>query len=119
MWDRAPPRRATVDSGFGAALGLLFLVVPMWGQTVRTLQTFEDRDRNPGDAVFDQYNGVRFVSGDSSGPAGPTVQIIRPALGTISGDRAVQFARPDCEFCAARLTLRFSTPQRRVKLSIG
>src|SRR5262245_8733989 len=94
------------------ALGVVLVCISIRAAQAhaRVLANFDDLPAVT--SVFNQYDGVTFPCGDSSNPAGPNVQIIQPPLGAISGDRALQLYRPDCEFCPARIVMVFTQPQQ-------
>src|SRR5438128_2270147 len=83
-------------------------------QSTRNLIDFEDQ--GVGTPIFNQYPGVTFLGGDSTGSP---LQVVQPALGTISGIKALRSQNLQCEFNCAVLTMAFDTGQHRVKMSTG
>src|SRR5436190_1980346 len=113
MWRMGsfPALRFVVRTG----IALLLLVSPVFSQTIPALLTFEDR--SAGEAIFDQYSGIKFLGGDLS-----LVTVVRPPLGTISGVNALQrlCVGGNCpEFFGSQLIAQFSVGQHRIKASTG
>jgi hypothetical protein len=90
---------------------------------VPALLEFEDLAHDT--QLYNQYDGVVFVGGDLPNSDGSKpITLFQPVLGTLSPTQAVlsNIRRPDeCnkEFCGSSLTLQFTEPQRRVRLSTG
>ena len=86
---------------------------------VPVLRDFEDLP--VGAPVFNQYDGVTFLFGDTLNFDGThPITIVQPLQATASPTRALSsYIQRTCEFCGSQLILRFDEPQSRVSLSTG